>query len=80
VYHFFILLGIGNPASSQSLKNFTDPELIADLENQMKKQFNKVPKYFEVLFEVSGLDRTELNTKVVLMNEIDQASMVWTEK
>ena len=72
--------GIWDTAASQSLKNFTDPELIANLENQMKQQFNEVPEYFEVLFEVSGLDRTELNTKVVIMNEINEPAIVWAEK
>ncbi|MEQ6122308.1 hypothetical protein [Reichenbachiella sp. MALMAid0571] len=76
----FMFGGIWDTAASQSLKNFTDPELIANLENQMIQKFNKIPQYFEVLFEVSGLDRTELNTKVVHMNEIDKISIVWAEK
>ncbi len=76
----FMFGGIWDTAASQSLKNFTDPELIANLENQMKQQFNEVPEYFEVLFEVSGLDRTELNTKVVIMNEINEPAIVWAEK
>lgn len=74
----FMFGGLWDTAASQSLKNFTDPESLVQLEKSMKSKFGKVPDNFEILFEVSGIDRTELDTKVLYMNEIKILNGVWT--
>lgn len=74
----FMFAGLWDTATSQSLKNFTDPESLIQLEESMVTKFGKVPNNFEILFEVSGIDRTELDTKVLYMNEIKILNDVWT--
>ncbi|MCG8306823.1 MAG: hypothetical protein MI975_05475 [Cytophagales bacterium] len=74
----FMFGGLWDTATSQSLKNFTDPNSIARLEDQMKSEFGKIPDHFEVLFRVSGIDRTELDTKVLYINELEKSNDIWT--
>ena len=74
----FMFGGLWDTAASQSLKNFTDSESLVQLEESMVSKFGKVPNNFEILFEVSGIDRTELDTKVLYMNEIKILNGVWT--
>jgi hypothetical protein len=74
----FMFGGLWDTAASQSLKNFTDPESLFQLEESMASKFGEVPNHFEILFEVSGMDRTELDTKVLYMNEIKILNAVWT--
>ena len=74
----FMFGGLWDTAASQSLKNFTDPESLIQLEDSMVSKFGKVPENFEILFEVSGIDRTELDTKVLYMNEIKIQNGIWT--
>jgi hypothetical protein len=74
----FMFGGLWDTAASQSLKNFTDPESLVRLEKRMMSKFGKIPDNFEILFEVSGIDRIELDTKVLYMNEIKILNGVWT--
>lgn len=74
----FMFGGLWDTASSQSLKNFTDPGSLIQLEELMISKFGEVPNHFEILFEVSGIDRTELDTKVLYMNEIKILNGVWS--
>ncbi|MFT7036485.1 MAG: hypothetical protein ACJA2S_005017 [Cyclobacteriaceae bacterium] len=76
----FMFGGIGDIAASQSLKNFTDRSSLISLEAQMRTSFGKIPDHFEILFEVSGVDRTEFDTKVLHMNEIKESDNIWVEK
>ena len=36
----------------------------------MLEKFTGIPDQFEVFFEVSGADRTELDTKVLFINKL----------
>lgn len=73
----FMFGGLWDTSVYEGLKNFTEPNKLKDLENLMTSQFGEVPQYFEVLFEVSGIDRTELTNKVLIMNKIEKATNVW---
>ena len=76
----FMFGGLWDTAASQSLKNFTDPILLGQLEQQMKDELGKVPDYFEVLFEVAGIDRMELTTKILHLHEVSATPNVWNTK
>ncbi|GAA4235553.1 hypothetical protein GCM10022291_17770 [Postechiella marina] len=62
--------GIWDTGASQSLKHFTDLKLAKDLENTMLEKFGKIPENYKILFEVSGVDRMELNSKILHLEEI----------
>ena len=76
----FMFGGLWDTAASQSLKNFTDATLLLQLEQEMENRLGKVPEYFEVLFEVGGVDRMELNTKVLHIHEVKADPGVWDAK
>lgn len=73
----FMFGGLWDTSVYEGLKNFTEPNKLMELEHQMAEKFGEVPQYFEVLFEVSGIDRTELTNKVLIMNKIEKATNVW---
>ena len=73
----YLLGGIWDTGATQSLKNFTDPQLLERLTKIMKGKFGKLPEYYEVLFEVNGVDRMELSSKIVHLNQIKNTQDVW---
>jgi hypothetical protein len=58
---------LGAPEIAQFLMNRL---LRADLENKFKKKYGRVPPFFEVLFKVSGIDKTAYSTDIMVYNEI----------
>lgn len=58
---------LGAPAIAYYL---TLPETRKDLEQRMTDKFHHVPKYFEILFRVTGIDKTAYNTEILIFNEI----------
>lgn len=62
--------GIWDTGASQSLKQFTDLKLAKDLENTMLEKFGEIPDNYKILLEVSGVDRMELNSKILHLEEI----------
>ena len=67
----YLFGGIWDTGTSQSLKNFTDTKLMQELERRMRDDFREIPKYYKILFEVSGVDRTELNSKILSIEKIE---------
>ncbi|WP_236974283.1 helix-turn-helix domain-containing protein [Membranihabitans maritimus] len=72
-----LLTGIWDTGASQSVKNLTDSQLMKRFESQLQQKLNYVPDYFELLFEVNGIDRTELNTTLIHGYEIKNGSRMW---
>lgn len=66
----YLFGGIWDTGASQSLKNFTNHKLAKQLENTMLEKFGKVPENYKILLEVSGIDRMELNSKILHIEEI----------
>ncbi|WP_282133999.1 hypothetical protein [Seonamhaeicola maritimus] len=64
----YLFGGIWDTGASQSLKYFTDENLLTELEKQMQSKFGNIPEYYEVLFEVKGIDRMELNPTILEIN------------
>lgn len=66
----YLFSGIWDTGATQSLKNFTDQDLLAEIEQKMKDKFGTLPKYYEVFFEVNGIDRTELSSTILYMSAL----------
>ncbi|WP_339706420.1 hypothetical protein [uncultured Kriegella sp.] len=73
----YLLGGIWDTGATQSLKNFTNHQLLESLTKTMKDKFGELPQYYEVLFEVNGVDRMELSSKIVHLNKIEKTRDVW---
>lgn len=66
----YIFSGIWDTGATQSLKNFTDQNLLSDIEEKMRIKFGGLPKYYEILFKVNGIDRMELSSEILHMNTL----------
>lgn len=62
--------GIWDTGASQSLKHFTDFKLAKNLQNTMLEKFGEIPENYKILLEVSGIDRMELNSKILHIEEV----------
>lgn len=40
------------------------------VENKFREKFDRMPDYFEILFRVTGIDKTAYNTEILIFNEI----------
>jgi hypothetical protein len=58
---------LGAPEIAHFLINHN---LRTDLEKKFKKKCGRVPPFFEVLFKVSGIDKTAYSTEIMIYNEI----------
>jgi len=70
----YLFSGLWDTGATQSLKNFTDVKLLTEMEAQLKLKFGSLPKYYEVFFEVNGIDRMELSSKILYLNKLDETS------
>lgn len=67
----YLFGGIWDTGASQSLKNFTDFKLAKDLEKTMTDKFGEIPENYKILLEVSGIDRMELNSKIIHLEKVE---------
>lgn len=67
----YLFSGIWDTGATQSLKNFTDAKLLSELEAQLRTKFGDLPEFYEIFFEVNGVDRMELSSKVLYMHELE---------
>ncbi|MDN3687274.1 hypothetical protein [Cyclobacterium jeungdonense] len=75
----YLFGGLWDTGATQSLKNFTDAALRESIEGEIADQLGEVPPYFEVLFEVSGIDRTELSTKLIHVFPLEEPASFWVD-
>ncbi len=66
----YVFSGLWDTGATQSLKNFTDPKLLKQLETSLKNEFGELPENYEVFFEVNGIDRMELSSKILHLHTI----------
>ncbi len=70
----YLFSGIWDTGATQSLKNFTEPKLLEGLETELRSKFGHLPKYYEAFFEVNGIDRMELSSKILYLHELNYDS------
>ncbi len=70
----YLFSGIWDTGATQSLKNFTEAKLLQGLESELQSKFGQLPKYYEVFFEVNGIDRMELSSKILYIHELNYDS------
>jgi len=69
--NIYLFGGIWDTGTSQSLKNFTDFKFATTLEKAMRDKYGEIPENYKVLIEVSGIDRMELNSKIIHLEKIE---------
>jgi hypothetical protein len=54
----------------ETIRHLTIPLLSNKLEKMFVEKYGYIPKYFEILFEVEGYEKTKISAKILLFNEI----------
>jgi len=67
---YLIFTCTDNTGVLQAIKAFTDPVLGTSIFEKMKEKHRHVPKYFEMLLEVSSISRTGFKTTYMESFEI----------
>ena len=67
----FIIASYHSLGAPEIVKYLAKPNLRQDLENRFKDQYGEIPRYFEVLFRVNGIDKTAYSTDILICNKID---------
>ena len=58
-------------------KYLANPVMLSQLQHQFIQQDNKVPPYFEILFEVRGVIKTGFYLEAKYLNEISEDVKIW---
>ncbi|MBN2103535.1 hypothetical protein JW835_05785 [bacterium] len=66
----FIIASYHSLGAPEIAYYLTLPSTRLALEQKFREKFGKVPPYFEILFRVTGIDKTAYNTEILIYNEI----------
>ena len=66
----FIIASYHSLGAPEIARYLTVPSMRFELENMFRKKFGQVPEYFEVLFRVTGIDKTAYTTEVLVYNSV----------
>lgn len=67
----FIIASFHSLGAPEIASYLTEASTRLYLENLLREKYGEVPKYFEILFRVTGIDKTAYNTEILICNEID---------
>ncbi|MBN1995967.1 hypothetical protein JW935_00355 [candidate division KSB1 bacterium] len=73
----FIFTSFHETGTAGIVSYFTHPETIAQFEKMCNEKFGHVPKYFELLFNASGYNRTVFTTEIEYIAEVDKEEKFW---
>lgn len=68
----FIIASFHSLGAPQIANYLTNPKTLSELESKLDEKYDRVPQYFELLFRVTGIDKTAYNTELLIYNEIIQ--------
>ncbi|MDZ7722283.1 MAG: hypothetical protein U5R06_05495 [candidate division KSB1 bacterium] len=60
--------------SRGAAKYLTRPESLSELTELFEKKYELFPDYFELVFKVSGYERSDLDTKVIEYRKVERGS------
>jgi hypothetical protein len=66
----FIIASYHSLGAPEIANYLTDPVTCIDLEQKFLEKYQQVPHYFELLFRVTGIDKTAYDTELLIYNQI----------
>ncbi len=72
----FIISSFFSSGAPEVAKYLTDKNTLEQIEQRFIEKYTYVPDYFEILFEVRGIEKTGLSTKIIYFNELVNAN-IW---
>jgi hypothetical protein len=68
----FIIASYHSLGAPQIVQYLISPEQRVDLEKIFYQKYNHIPRYFEILFRVIGIDKTAYNTQILVCNQLEE--------
>ena len=65
---------------NECVKRITNYESNESVKEVLKLKYGSIPPYFEVLYKVVGINRTDLNSKVISISKLDPKGDFWNIK
>jgi len=66
----FIIASYHSLGAPEVVSYLIEPDTRHEMEDLFMERFGEVPKYFEILFRVSGIDKTAYSTDILVYNKI----------
>jgi len=66
----FIIASYHSLGAPEVANYLVNPETRSELEKKFMTKYNRVPQYFEILFRVTGIDKTAYKTDILIYNEL----------
>ncbi|HDQ44784.1 MAG TPA: hypothetical protein ENN17_04680 [bacterium] len=66
----FIIASYHSLGAPEIANYLASPSRRADFERRFREKFGEMPKYFEALFRVTGIDKTAFHTEILIFNKI----------
>jgi hypothetical protein len=66
----FIMASFHSLGAPEIAKFLTDKSTCDELKSIFMDKYNRTPQYFEILFKVTGIDKTAYNREILIYNEI----------
>lgn len=70
----FIIASYHSLGAPEITNFMVEPDKRSELEKLFLDKYQKIPKYFEVLFRVVGIDKTAYTTDILIYNEISESN------
>ncbi|UCF62731.1 MAG: hypothetical protein JSW33_09065, partial [bacterium] len=71
----FIIASYHSLGAPEIANYLTNPGTVFELENKFTEKYGNVPQYFELLFRVTGIDKTAYNTELLIYNKISKENV-----
>ncbi len=75
--NILIISSFTSTGTMGAAKFLTDPDKLLELKKLFMQKYEKMPKYFELIFQVSGYYRTDFNTQIRAIRKIDPDISLW---
>ena len=66
----FIIASYHSLGAPEIVNYLINQKTRGELERSLREKFNEVPRYFEILFRVTGIDKTAYNTDILVLNKL----------
>ena len=74
----FIIASYHSLGAPEIVKFMTNLSMRKPMDDLFVEKFGEVPKYFEALFRVTGIDKTAYNTEILILNRIIAGDIITT--
>ena len=72
-----LIIGFHATASIGAAEMLTNEVTLKDIEQKFIEKYNHIPKYFDVIFRTTGINRRPLSTEIIYIAKIEPGMIHW---